>query len=107
MVFLVGPFAVKVPSFYSWQTFLWGLLSNLQERTFSQTAWPELCPVLFSLPGGWLVIMRRAEPLSEATFSAFDYDGFSNLPEYRVPVEHKRDSFGLFDGRIVAVDYGG
>jgi hypothetical protein len=51
--------------------------------------------------------MRRAEPLSEATFSAFDYDGFSNLPEYRVPVEHKRDSFGLFDGRIVAVDYGG
>jgi hypothetical protein len=79
----------------------------MQERTFSRTGWPELCPVLWSLPGGWLVVMQRAEPLTREEFMTFDIDGFREKPDYRIPgVENKMDSFGWIDGRIVAVDYG-
>jgi hypothetical protein len=44
----------------SWKHFLYGLLANMQEAQFSKTSWPELCPVLWSLPGGFLVVMPRA-----------------------------------------------
>ena len=35
-----------------WDSLLRGLLSNMQERDFAAERWPELCPVLFSMPGG-------------------------------------------------------
>ena len=101
IVLLVGGYAVKLPRLNTWRTFLNGLLANMQEREFSLTGWPELCPVLFSFPGGWLVVMRRARPLTYCEFEAVDMRGFGGIP-----VEGKRDSFGWLDGRIVAVDYG-
>jgi hypothetical protein len=93
------------------------------------------------MPGGLLVVMPRARPLTSAEWASIDYRGFvtrgdgyveenfDNLardwrqgdpgqPLYSlvggdaepasglVPVEYKRDSFGVLDGRIVAVDYG-
>jgi hypothetical protein len=36
------------------------LLANMQERDLSKLGWPELCPVVFAVPGGRLVVMRRA-----------------------------------------------
>lgn len=57
-------------------------------------------------------MMRRAQPLSREQFFSLNYGewikGGNNLPpgEWVVPVENKLDSFGLLDGRIVAVDYG-
>jgi len=104
IVLLVGKYAVKVPRFTLWHTFLWGLLANMQERLFWETRWPELCPILFSLPGGWIVIMPRLEPLTE------EFDGLSPAwgitRDYCIPVEHKRDSFGWLSSKIVAIDYG-
>lgn len=110
--YLVGRYAFKRPVFCSWRLFLCGLLANIQERTFSAAGWPELCPVIFSLPGGWLNIMRRAQPLTREQFFALDYaewiKGGKDLPkgDWVIPVEDKFDSFGVLDGRIVAVDYG-
>ncbi len=78
----------------------------MQEREFSRTGWPELCPVLFSLPGGWLVVMSRARPLTCYEFNAFDTREFIERSDGVIPVEQKQDSFGWLDGRIVAVDYG-
>jgi len=113
----------------------------MQEREFSAERWPQLCPVIFSLPGGFLVVMPRARPLTDAEWAAFDYRAFvtrgdpyigenfdayagtwrqgdqgqplsplvhgnADVPEGLVPAEYKRDSFGVLEGRIVAVDYG-
>jgi hypothetical protein len=110
-VVLTRRWAIKLPRLVSWRLFLCGLLANMQEREFSRTGWPELCPVLFSLPGGWLVVMPRAEPLEDGEWALLDIMGtreqWADRGEYVVPVEMKRDSFGwLPDRGIVAVDYG-
>lgn len=106
-VFLIGRYAIKIPKLiYGWDKFLRGLLANMQEREFARTGWPELCPVVLSVPGGWLVVMRRCAPLTDEQWAAFDADAFREPGEYSVPVEAKQDSFGMLDGRVVAVDYG-
>ena len=99
-------FAFKIPNFCEWRLFLHGLLANIQERVFSSTDWVELCPVLFALPCGLLVVMPKAEALSDEEFLNMDIDKFCNHKNYVVPVEHKASSFGLLNGRIVAIDYG-
>lgn len=106
-VILTRRYAIKVPRLsFGWRNFLHGLLGNMQEAAFSAAGWPELCPVEFSIPGGWLLVMRRAEPLSDADWERFDAMSFRETEDYIVPVEAKQDSFGWLDGRIVAVDYG-
>lgn len=106
IVVLVGSVAIKIPRFLSWQTFLWGLLANMQERTFSKAKWAELCPVLLADPLGFLVVMKRASPLSEEEFLLLDYQAFKEKSDYVIPVEHKRSSFGSLNGAIVEIDYG-
>lgn len=106
IVLLIGQYAIKVPTVVEWRLFLLGLLANLQEVKFSRTQWPKLCPVVFSVPLGILLVMRRATPLSRQEFDDFDFDAFVETDEYVVPVENKLDSFGWLNGRIVAVDYG-
>lgn len=105
-VLLVGRWAVKVPRAYSWRTFLTGLLANMQEREFSRLDWPVLCPVVFALPGGWLLAMRRADPLPDALWDTDTLRQWLKKLAYNVPVEMKRDSFGVLDGNLVVVDYG-
>lgn len=105
-VLLVGMVAIKMPRPTGWSTFLRGLLSNMQERQFARAGWAELCPVLASLPGGWLVVMPRCRPLTCYEFNVLDTEAFINQRDYVVPVEPKPDSFGWLNGRVVAVDYG-
>lgn len=105
-VLLIGCWAVKVPRVTSWRNFLQGLLANMQEREFARTGWPELCPVLWAVPGGWVLVMARAQPLTAAEWSDFRPDDFCAARDYAVPVESKHCSFGTLAGRIVAVDYG-
>jgi len=89
-----------------WRLFLLGLLANMQERMFSKCKWPELCPVLFSVPGGWFLIMRRAKPLTRVEFDNLDLERWIKKENYTIPAEIKMDSFGWVDGKLVAVDYG-
>lgn len=108
-VFLVGRYAFKVPFAFSWKHFLLGLIANMQEVSFGRAKWPELCPLVWWLPAGLLVVMRRAEPLTDEQWTAFEptiSDGWLVGDEYYVPCEPKMDSFGMIDGRIVALDYG-
>lgn len=106
-VILTRRFAFKIPRMvYGWRMFLCGLLANMQEREFGRLKWPELCPVVFSVPGGWLVVMRRALPLTDDEWFSFDPIPFCQQAHRPLPVEHKRDSFAKIDGRIVAIDYG-
>ncbi len=107
-VILVGNVAIKLPKItYGWKMFLCGLLANMQEREFSGLSWAELCPVIFSMRGGWLVVMRRAKPLSATEWSSFDAETFCKRPDGSIiPAEFKPNSFGKLNGRIVAIDYG-
>lgn len=109
MVFLIGRYAVKVPFAYSWKHILLGLIANMQEVEFSRAGWPELCPVVWSIPAGFLVVMRRAAPLTEEQWDEFlpnIKDGWLVGDDYYVPAESKINNFGLLNGRIVAIDYG-
>lgn len=105
-VFVVSGLAVKVPRVWSWRTFLNGLLANMQEVEFSTLGWPELCPVLFSIPGGLLVVMPAVKEIPEVAWDAIKEIGFPFHGKYTIPVEIKRDSFGVLGSRVVAVDYG-
>lgn len=105
-VLLIGGLAFKLPRPLSWKHFLLGLIANMQEVTFSAAKWPELCPVLWSIPGGFLVVMRRARPLTQDEFDAIEIPDWLEKGDYYVPMEAKIENFGMLDGRVVAVDYG-
>ena len=104
IVLLVGPYAIKIPSILEWRLFLLGLLANMQERAFSKLGWPELCPIIGSVPGGWLVIMRRAREMTPDEFDLFRQ--FCEESEHDIPTEYKSTSFGWLDGKPVVIDYG-
>jgi len=106
IVILFGNYAIKLPCLDEWRLFLHGLLANMQERRFSKEGWPELCPVVFSAPGGWLLIMKRAKEMTNQEFETFDSRAWSDRGDYIIPVEHKSNSFGWLNGEIVAIDYG-
>lgn len=117
-VFVTRRFAVKIPQFkYGWKNFLGGLQGNLQEVEFWRASHDSrLCPVLFSVWGGWIVIMPACKELTEQELmDKVDWkhfkpylDGFieSDLESWDIPVEYKSDSFGWYKGRVVAIDYG-
>lgn len=108
-VFLTRRYAFKVPTWTSWRLFLNGLLANQQEAVFwhglqTPEARKLMCPVLFSIPGGWLVVMPRCRPISPRAFLAYPWAKFFN--NHGIPVEDKLDSFGRYKRNMVAVDYG-
>jgi hypothetical protein len=78
----------------------------MQEAAFSRSGWPELCPVIFSLPGGFLNVMKRAEPMTSEQFDEEALKKWVDRDGHTIPVEIKVDSFGYIDGELVAIDYG-
>jgi hypothetical protein len=119
VVLLTKKYAIKFPRFYGWEHFLRGLLANMQEVEFNTMKDERLCPVKFYIPGGWLLVMPRCTPITEQTFLNLDIARFwPNESEdyhpdnecdprgFNAPVENKQDSFGWYNGEIVAIDYG-
>lgn len=103
-VLLVGPWAFKFPTLASWRDFLFGLLNNQTEaRVGRQHA--GACPVLWHLPGGWLVVMPRVQTFTAEEWRAFNYAAWQEA-HGPLCVEPKPCSFGRYAGRVVAVDYG-
>lgn len=98
-VILLHRWAIKIPRInYGWSRFLQGLGANIQEETW----WGgdrRLCPVVGSVPGGWLIVMPRAQV---CTAGEVDYSEFRTLPFG----DFKPDNFGWVDGRVVLLDYG-
>ena len=111
-VICLGRYAFKLPSLHSYTDFLGGLRSNVFEyKTYEyakEGAFPidKFCPIVFSLPLGLLNVMRRAAVMKNEEFKHFKVEKFCNMGDYVIPVEHKSDSFGWLNGRIVAIDYG-
>lgn len=113
VVFLVGRYAIKIPTCrYGWRFFLRGLLSNLNERdTWSFSAadgWelygPPRCylaRVIWCAPGGFLMVMERADRMM--TYAEFA----GGVPEPMWRVEDlKSDNVGVFAHGLKIVDYG-
>ena len=107
IVILTKRYAIKIPRFTDgWKIFLTGLLANMQEIVFSKAKWPELCPVLFYISGGWLLVMPRVVEMTNNEFIEFNVDNFINTKDYVIPAEKKSDSFGYYRGHVVVIDYG-
>lgn len=110
-VLLIGKFAIKVPRVrYGWDKFLRGLLSNMTEARFSCLADKfVLAPVIFAIPGGWLNIQRRCEPLTEEEWQSIhaNDDDVHNPGHWNgFFCDFKRNNFGTLDGKIVLLDFG-
>ena len=130
-VFLIGNYAIKIPSLRSYRNFLKGLLHNMQEvQWWFSLKDDRLCPVLFYLPMGFMVVMPKCGEVSNTDWMAkyseywklFDNTAVNYITSKAtkkldfdkklsesvgIPlIEKKVDSFGWFKGRIVAVDYG-
>jgi hypothetical protein len=80
----------------------------MQEADLGRRGWPELCQVLFAIPGGFLIAMPRAQVCTAETMpSDEEHARIIGQPGKCIPVERKPDSWGrLPDGRLVAIDYG-
>ena len=129
--FLIGELAFKLPKLTGgWKCFLQGLLANMQERAFAGYS-NKLCPVYYANQFGLLVIMQRAEIITQTDFENImltctpaDKQHFSDKEGLRLlyrdtsrfmmkdsqgnilPGEFKRDSFGRINGELVLVDFG-
>jgi len=103
-VFLIGRYAFKIPSFRSYRLFLRGILGNIQEKEFSTMKDDRMCPVIFSTPLKFLIVMPRC---TESNLSKKEAVKLSKSKEwFSVPVEGKPCSFGYYKGKLVAIDYG-
>lgn len=99
-VVLVGRYAIKLPLGRSWRMCLYGLLSNMQEAAWGRLRLPVLCPVVWAVRGGWLVVMRRTLPYPA------DWPLPDEVAQHYPWVDFKAENFGLLEGRVVVVDYG-
>lgn len=119
IVFLTRRYAIKIPQLKKYNKFLLGLLSNMQEVKKGKSKDDRLCPIIFSIPLGLLLIMPRCKIISEDDFEILDLSNFwpNELEDYHpnniceraylnAPVENKADSFGIYNNKIVAIDYG-
>lgn len=104
MVILSRTRAYKFPNPTSWKSFLFGLLNNMNE--VRRSGRPGLCPVLWSIPGGWLVVMPRADKMELREFETLLKAQWLEQIIAHTHVERKPCSWGWIDGKLVAVDYG-
>lgn len=104
-VLLTKNYAFKLPYLGRWKNFLWGLIANMQEVEFNTLEDERLAKVLFHLPAGFLVVMKRAKPLKN--YNKRKLAEFCAMHKGVIlPTELKKDSFGYIDGKLVAIDYG-
>ncbi len=106
-VFLVGSYAVKIPWGVEWRHTLKGILGNINEAQISSYH-ASFCPVVWCSWGGFILIMRRAEEMTYNDYKTYkaDMDELRKsfwIEEY---VEPTFASWGFYEGRLVALDYG-
>lgn len=62
----------------------------------------EVAPTLWAIPGGWLNVQRRADPLTDDQWLTLLDDEFI----IDAGLDFKRDNFGSLAGQIVIIDFG-
>lgn len=126
-VLVFGTKVIKFPTLnYGWKYFLQGLLANIQERDLwkSINKYSELpdahlllCPVSFCFPGGWFLIMPKAD-IERHEREVFTLGAETKCAEVwkktfyqkwfdaNLDGDEKPDNFGYYQDRLVKVDYG-
>lgn len=111
-VLLIGPYAIKFPRWrYGWFKYLCGLRSNMIEWQFRDMADEyHLAPTIWHIPGGFMNVQRRCEPLSYEEWLAICCDNYCHPMDHEwygmQSIDFKHDNFGTIDGRVVLLDYG-
>lgn len=90
--------------------FIKGILANMYENnlwTYNSGIWDSsishlICPVVWCSWGGWILIMRKAAPLTKQQY----YESDISEHERYFPGDAGPSNYGLLDGRIVKIDYG-
>lgn len=101
-VLLIGRYAIKVPNMTNDQTFVRGMLSNvLEHNRWNRSKHPALMPVVFKLPFGLLLIMKRADIILERKLTVCEVD---TLPIYAF--DNNGKNAGIHNNRLVIFDYG-
>lgn len=111
IVILLKTVVIKIPNFrYRWDHFLMGLTSNIHEGKtwrynsgiFELGKSKYLCPVVWTSWGGWILIMKRAKDLPYGIFS----DKLIATHKEYFPGDDGWGNYGMYQGRIVKIDYG-
>lgn len=110
IVILTKRYAFKIPRITSWEGFLLGCLANLNERKWQDA--PKvfrLCPLLFSNRLGFLNVMPRCKRIRHTGF--YRQELISICLESTVAKEFylsdaKPENYGMYNGRMVKLDYG-
>jgi hypothetical protein len=106
-VIVVGPLAFKFARNEQ------GRAGNIYEanlyRSANETRRALLCPALWVSSEGTVLIMRAARPLGRE-LAFFEYSALCEAWDYMpgeggCPFEPKESDWGLFKGRLVALDY--
>lgn len=119
IVFLTRRHAIKIPRLnYGWRLFIDGIRANLNEVELWRIAQVPgnqvtrvrryLCPIVWSSWGGWIVVMKRAEPIVMTTHASYQNFAIRRafLEMEKIVGDHKDDNYGTIDGEPVMVDYG-
>jgi len=104
LVIVLDKVVFKFPNFlYSFEWFVKGLKGNKQEAGLSGTN-ERLCPVVFCLPLGLLLVMKKAQKLEGSQFDFLSLGKF--MKKYNITTaEEKFESFGLLQNKVVCIDY--
>lgn len=114
-VVLVGRIAIKLPCIKRKSVLsLWGQVRQGRNcNRAERAAWiarkfPHLCPILWADRFGWIVVMKRAQPMTCVEFDAWFLSGdWPHIPFEPAPYElTAADAGRLPCGRRVMIDYG-
>jgi hypothetical protein len=104
---ICGPYAIKLPRLRRlWQ----GMRANRMEARIWREGWqrkyPELCPIIASLPFGAALVMPAVRIMSPDEFKVFCDRGGppDHFPDPEL-YESKGGEWGYLGGRPVVVDY--
>lgn len=116
IVLLTKRFALKFPRVDSWMSFVQGMLNNLTEGRWKDYGNKHLCPIKYSNKFGLLVVMVRAQEITDN--KRFKEDLLQLVEDESKginPCELGGDffeydaspqNFGYIDGQLVRTDYG-
>jgi hypothetical protein len=108
LVLGLGPYAIKIAKeergrrCNRFEAALWKRTTEERRKM--------LCPILATIPFGFVLVMKRATPISEEEKDRLiSTDGFPDWdyvpPDETAPFEYKASDWGRFEGRLVALDY--
>jgi hypothetical protein len=115
LALLIGHIAIKVPCIKRVSVLTpWGQVrqgrncNRAEHASWIEQKFPHLCPIVWADRFGWIVVMKRAKPMSAIEFDDwFHSEEWPHVPLEPVPYElSEKDAGFLPCGRRVMIDYG-